>query len=332
MFNYLKKPKAVLTILYITVLIVFDAYLALRVNAWYGVFYDALQNKDYETFLQSFISLGELSLDIHTWGFGILATLLITIYAHIGLVSNKLQFDWRTNLSKDLAYKLTCSPSVKVEGASQRIVEDSKKLAWMFTGLFKNFIKSLAVLFFFIPVLWELSSGFDVEGYLVYVSIASSLIGLGISVIVGRKLKGLEYNNQVIEAELRKEVVLGEDKPMESHLVSDILRRLKTSYYSLYGEYKWYALWEQSYFQISVVIPFIASAEQFFFGVMTLGILMQVGNAFGKCHRAFSWFIDRWSMIAEVRSVMQRIDEFNKEYPKMKSLKEQQEEEDLTKG
>jgi peptide/bleomycin uptake transporter len=47
------------------------------------------------------------------------------------------------------------------------------------------------------------------------VSLVASLGGLIISWIVGIKLPGLEYNNQVVEAAFRKELVYGEDDRIE---------------------------------------------------------------------------------------------------------------------
>ena len=48
-----------------------------------------------------------------------------------------------------------------------------------------------------------------------YISLTASLGGVLVSWLVGIKLPGLEYNNQVVEAAFRKELVYGEDDRVE---------------------------------------------------------------------------------------------------------------------
>jgi peptide/bleomycin uptake transporter len=49
-----------------------------------------------------------------------------------------------------------------------------------------------------------------------------------------------------------------------------------------------------------------------FTGVITLGVIQQVGNAFGKVNDAFSYLIERWTDITELRSIYKRLSEFEK--------------------
>ena len=105
----------------------------------------------------------------------------------------------------------------KVEGASQRIQEDCMNFARIVESIGLQIIRAFMLLIAFIPILWGLSSNVilpwlkDISGSLVYVSLTASLGGVLISWLVGIKLPGLEYNNQVVEAALRKELVYGED-------------------------------------------------------------------------------------------------------------------------
>jgi peptide/bleomycin uptake transporter len=47
-----------------------------------------------------------------------------------------------------------------------------------------------------------------------------------------------------------------------------------------------------------------------FTGLITLGVIQQVSNAFGKVNEAFSYLIDRWTDITELRSIYKRLNEF----------------------
>ena len=104
----------------------------------------------------------------------------------------------------------------KVEGASQRIQEDCMNFARIVESIGLQIIRAIMLLIAFIPILWGLSSNVvlpwlkDINGSLVYISLTASLGGVLISWLVGIKLPGLEYNNQVVEAAFRKELVYGE--------------------------------------------------------------------------------------------------------------------------
>ena len=104
-----------------------------------------------------------------------------------------------------------------LEGASQRIQEDVYRGTKVMEGLGWQAASSIFILTGFVPILWELSRGVQVPvlaampGSLVWVALAVSVGGLGISWLVGSKLPALEYDNQRVEAAFRKELVYGED-------------------------------------------------------------------------------------------------------------------------
>ena len=95
----------------------------------------------------------------------------------------------------------------------------------------------------------------------------------------------------MVEAKFRKSLVYEEDNK-NSYSIKELLNQfydLKFNYYKLYDNYKYYSLWENLYFQTGVVIPYLVSAPQFFAGAITLGTLVQIGNAFDKIHESMSF-------------------------------------------
>jgi peptide/bleomycin uptake transporter len=297
---------------FLSLLVGFQAYLIRQFNDWYKVFYDSLENKDYDAFLESFINRGEFLLyNVTTWGFVPLAVLAILMFAYTQFIGNRYSFRWRESITK---YYLPYWQNTKshTEGASQRIQEDTKKFAWYIWVLGEGLIKAIMILVFFLPVLWTLSEGFDVPGYLIWIALGVSVGGLGVSALIGRNLPRLEYNNQVVEAKFRKSLVYEEDNK-NSYSIKELLNQfydLKFNYYKLYDNYKYYSLWENLYFQTGVVIPYLVSAPQFFAGAITLGTLVQIGNAFDKIHESMSFFTDNWMTVTELRSVIKRLNEF----------------------
>ena len=59
-----------------------------------------------------------------------------------------------------------------------------------------------------------------------------------------------------------------------------------------------------------VIVPYMIMGAGLFTGLITLGILVQVSNAFSQVRESFSVFIDNWTTITELRSIHKRLSEF----------------------
>lgn len=305
-------------LLFLSGMVAFQAYLSRQFNDWYKVFYDSLENKNYDAFLESFINRGDfLIYNVTTWGFVPLAILAILMFAYIAFLGNRYTFRWRQAITESYTPKWK-EMDDNIEGASQRIQEDTMKFSIHVWSLGQGFLKAVMTLVFFLPLLWTLSEGFDVPGYLVWIALVMSIGGLIVSVLIGRKLPRLEYNNQKAEAAFRKSLVRCEDAK-NAHSLDDLWSQfadIKFNYFRLYDQYKYYSLYENFYFQAAVVAPYLVSAPQYFAGAITLGTLVQIGNAFDKIHEAMSFFTDRWMTVTELQSVILRLKEFERSLEK----------------
>jgi peptide/bleomycin uptake transporter len=209
----------------------------------------------------------------------------------------------------------------KVEGSSQRIQEDCMNFARIVESIGLQIIRALMLLIAFIPILWGLSSNVilplfkDIAGSLVYVSLTASLGGVLISWLVGIKLPGLEYNNQVVEAAFRKELVYGEDDRIEyakPPTILELFTGIKFNYHRLFLHYGYFDLWLIMYNQSMIIVPYIIMGPGLFTGAMTLGILIQTSSAFREVQGSFSLFMQNWTRITELRSIYRRLSEFEK--------------------
>ena len=209
----------------------------------------------------------------------------------------------------------------KVEGASQRIQEDCMNFARIVESIGLQVIRAIMLLIAFIPILFGLSSNVilpwlkDISGSLVYVSLTASLGGVLISWLVGIKLPGLEYNNQVVEAAFRKELVYGEDDRMEyakPPTIFELFAGIKFNYHRLFLHYGYFDLWLIMYNQSMIIVPYIIMGPGLFTGAMTLGILIQTSSAFREVQGSFSLFMQNWTRITELRSIFKRLSEFEK--------------------
>ena len=127
-------------------------------------------------------------------------------------------FRWRTAMND---FYVANWPRLRtIEGASQRVQEDTMRFATITEGLGVNLISAMLTLIAFLPVLVKLSSNITelplvgaIPYPLVFAAIVWSIFGTGLLALIGIKLPGIEFFNQRVEAAYRKELVLGEDDP-----------------------------------------------------------------------------------------------------------------------
>jgi ABC-type uncharacterized transport system fused permease/ATPase subunit len=58
------------------------------------------------------------------------------------------------------------------------------------------------------------------------------------------------------------------------------------------------------------LVPFLFLGPNVFAKTVTLGVVMQVIDAFSQVHSSFSLFIYNWTTVTELRSIRQRLREF----------------------
>jgi peptide/bleomycin uptake transporter len=283
--------------------------LSVRMNQWYGGFYNILQ-KATEHKVEEF------------WGQMLIFAKIAFPYVLIATVTAYFTriyaFKWREAMTFSYVDKWQ-TVEEEVEGASQRIQEDIYRFARIFESLGLQVIRAVMTLFAFLPILWGLSKGVDLEiikdipGSLVWVALLVSVGGLLISWFVGIKLPGLEYNNQKVEAAFRKELVYAEDDKInygKTETITELFVGLKFNYNRLFLHYGYFDIWVNFFEQLMVIVPYLIMGPGLFTGLITLGVLVQVSNAFSKVRESFSIFIANWTTITELRSIHKRLREF----------------------
>lgn len=299
---------------------VFKAYLAWAINGWYEEFYDLMQS----TFEAA---SGDGSGDpgsaqrsqvyASLWNFAGIVMPAVVVHPLAGLIRNWWVFSWRRVLMRSYLHRWnTQIPAI--EGASQRVHEDTQRFASGIQSCVATVLQSLFTLGVFCPVLYDLDPG------LMGVAAAAALGGLSVSVLVGWPLVGLEVNNQKVEAELRKRLVLLETVPADVHTAGTpytqfirVFGDLTRNYRNLYCSFAALSTWLSLYEQIVVILPYALVAPRLFAadpaGRFTLGKLVKVANAFGKVFDSLNVISDRWLDINEWRSCLRRLREFERE-------------------
>ena len=286
--------------------IFFDVYLSVKFNQWYKNFYDLLQNpKDISLFWSSltfFLFIAATSIIIR----------VISTY-----LANHYTLRWRQAMTSSYITAWQKLEKENYEGSSQRIQEDTQKFAQLIEELGEQIVRSLLTLIAFIPILWGLSAHISIPylqftGSLVVIALGISIGGLIISWFVGIKLPGLQYNNQKVEARFRKQLVYGEDNKSYANpsILAEMFTGIRTNYSRLFLHYTYFNIWKNLYYQFNIIVPYLLMGPSLFGGIITLGVIVQTGNAFGKVHESASILLNRWTQVTELRSVLKRLREF----------------------
>ena len=126
-------------------------------------------------------------------------------------------FRWRTSMVE--WYHEVYDKAAKIEGASQRVQEDTVKFSRILEDLGTTFIESVMILIQFFPILMGLSTGIVIlwfgdwqyglaMGALIW-SVGGTILLMGTGYIL--RLVGIEYDLQKREAAYRKMLVIYED-------------------------------------------------------------------------------------------------------------------------
>ncbi len=297
-------------------LIIFTTYFQVQVsvaiNAWYGPFYDLIQqalSKPGEVTLAQFY--GKL---INFAGIAFIAVLVGVLTRFF--VSHYI-FRWRTAMND---YYMTNWPKLRsVEGASQRVQEDTMRFSTTMEGLGVSLIDSVMTLIAFLPVLMKLSENVtelpfigQIPNALVIVAIAWAVLGTGFLAIIGIRLPGLEFRNQRVEAAYRKELVYAEDDGGRAHpqTVGELFAAVRQNYFRLYFNYMYFNIGRIFYLQTDNVFPYIVLAPTIVAGKITLGAMNQILNAFAQVRSSFQYLVNSWTTIVELISIYKRLRAF----------------------
>lgn len=287
----------------------YKVQLDVQINEWFGTFYNMIQTSlatpnstDFDTFLLNCLMFAKI------------AAIYIAVAVILEFFIKHYIFRWRTAMHNFyMQYWLQLK---HIEGAAQRIQEDTMRFARIMESLGVAFIRSLMTLAAFLPILWGLSEHVkelpwvgEVDQALVFLAIISSIFGTIILAIVGIKLPGLEFNNQKVEAALRKELVLGEDheKRAQPASIRELFNNVRKNYFILFKHYLYFDIARWSYIQFTVIVPYIAMGPTIIAGGITLGILQQVIRAFSKVEDSFQFLVHSWSTIVELMSIYKRL-------------------------
>jgi peptide/bleomycin uptake transporter len=290
----------------------FQVQVSVAINSWFGPFYDLVQaavSKSKPVTLEQFYS------EISTFAGIALVSVIVGVLTRF-FVSHYI-FRWRTAMND---YYMSNWPRLRtIEGASQRVQEDTMRFATTVESLGVNLVSAVLTLIAFLPVLVKLSGNVTelpligaIPYPLVFAAVIWSVVGTGALALIGIKLPGIEFFNQRVEAAYRKELVLGEDDPARADppTASELFAHVRKNYFRLYLNFMYFNVGRIVYLQTDVVFPYILLAPTIVSGKITLGAMQQILNAFDQVRSSFQYLVNAWSTIVELLSIYKRLRAF----------------------
>ena len=300
-------------------------YLNVRFNEWYGVFYDALQNKNYAVYQQQLLVFTGLAV----------AYIIVAVYQIY--FRQMLEIRWRRWLtgqylgdwmSSRAFYRMELK-DYGTDNPEQRIQEDMRLLTSNTLQLSLGLLSSVVTLISFLAILWNLSGPASVKisrlaltipGYMVWVAFVYALFGSLLTHRIGWPLRLINFNQQRFEADFRYRMTRIRENAESIALYAgekDERRNLDGSFGSIWQN--WWQLmrrqktltWFTSFYgQAAIIFPFLVGAPRYFSGAIQLGGLIQISSAFGQVQGALSWFIDAYPQLADWRATVDRLTSF----------------------
>lgn len=297
-------------------------YMNVQFNYWNNDFYNALQEKDKASFWRL---MGRFTM---------LATIYIAMAVYAFYLNQMLQIRWRRWLTdsyldqwlSDRAYYRLQLSGNPADNPDQRISEDMKIFVDQSLELTLGFLNAVVTLGSFVGILWGLSGPLEIPyngghivipGYMLWAALLYAIVGTWLTHKIGKKLIGLNFQQQRFEADFRFGLVRFRENTEGVALYNgerDEMRSFRARFGSVVGNW-WQIMKRQKilntftigYNQAAIIFPFAVAGNRYFAGTIQLGGLMQISSAFGHVQGSLSWFIGAYNTFAIWKATADRL-------------------------
>jgi putative ATP-binding cassette transporter len=245
----------------------------------------------------------------------------IPIVAFYGYVQSYLGMRWREWLTREFLSQYFDNRSYYeietqaiIDNPDQRIMEDIRSFTRTSLGFLLILLGSVMDLISFTGILWSKSA------LLVCVVLGYSLVGTLLTVLIGRRLVGLNFNQLRFEADFRYSLVHVRDnaesiafyqgeKP-EIAQIGDRFRKVLGNFSLLIGWQRNLSLFTTAYSYLPVVLPFLVLFPQYFSGQIEYGDMVQANFAFSQIYAALSLIVSQMDQITGFAAGVERLSTF----------------------
>jgi vitamin B12/bleomycin/antimicrobial peptide transport system ATP-binding/permease protein len=325
-----KRGKALGLLVLVVALALAMVYMEVQFNYWNRDFYNTFEKKDQAEF---FYQLGK---------FGVLAVVWIIMAVYRLWFLQMLQIEWRTWLTdhfledwmQDQAHYRMQLLDRGTDNPDQRISDDLRIFVDFTSDLALGLLSAVVTLISFVIILWELSGsvqlwGVDIPGYLVWTALVYAIAGTVLTHYIGRRLVGLDFQQQRVEADFRFSLVRlrensegvalyrGEREELGGlrHRFSEVV----ANWWRLMRKRKQLNWFQSFYAQLAIIFPYIVVSPRFFSGAIPLGAIFQTASAFGQVQGSLSWFINAYVSYAQWKATVDRLIGFRASIERVRS-------------
>jgi vitamin B12/bleomycin/antimicrobial peptide transport system ATP-binding/permease protein len=258
-------------------------------------------------------------LFVYVYFFGFLIG--IPIVAFYSYVQNYLGMRWREWLTGEFLssyfrnrnyYEIETTSHI--DNPDQRIMEDIRTFTKISLSFLLIILGSLMDLISFTGILWSKSS------LLVAVVLGYSFLGTGLTVLIGRRLVRLNFNQLRYEADFRYSLVHARDnaesiafyqgeKP-EVTRIGERFRQVLGNFNLLIGWQRNLSFFTTAYSYLPVVLPFLVLFPEYFSGKIEYGDMVQANFAFLQVYGALSLIVSQIEQITGFAAGVQRLSSF----------------------
>ncbi|SDH66186.1 putative ATP-binding cassette transporter [Pseudomonas flavescens] len=300
-------------------------YCAVSISNWQKAFFDALSAFEREAIWPLMWTLGALIAAIT------LASTFSMFFRQL------LEIRWRSWLTEvflvrwlnDHAYQRIEAGQL-ADNPDQRIAEDLNHLAGKTLSLSLGLLKNIVNVVSYSVILWGLSGslslgavGIDwaLPGYMLWAAVLYALVGSWIMEKIGKPMVGLDYRQQQYEADFRyllvrlrehaEQVAFYRGEPIEHQRLRQAFHAIRHNWRGLMTYTKRVAFTESIYVEVGSILPYVIAIPRYFARQITIGGVMQLSVGFARLRTALSWFLFNYKELALLRSVLQRLREFD---------------------
>lgn len=245
----------------------------------------------------------------------------IPIVALYSYVQNYLGMRWRQWLTSEYLQKYfqnrnyyEIETNSEIDNPDQRIMEDIRSFTRTSLSFLLIILGSLMDLVSFSGILWSKSV------LLVGVVLGYSFLGSGVTILLGRRLVGLNFNQLRMEADFRYSLVHVRDntesiafyqgEEPEIAQIGTRFRRVLANFNLLIGWQRNLSFFTTAYSYLPVVLPFLVLFPQYFKGEIEYGDMVQANFAFTQIYAALSLLVSQIEQLTTFAAGVERLATF----------------------
>jgi vitamin B12/bleomycin/antimicrobial peptide transport system ATP-binding/permease protein len=293
--------------------------LQIRLNLWTADLFDALERRSTDRFVTQLAVFA-----------AIVAGTVLATTAH-QVVKRRLQLGWRDWLTTRVTgawmdrarhHRLALAPTGEHDNPDGRITEDIRIATEWAVDLAYTLLYCLATLAGFVGILWSLSGlvfvgAVPVHGHLVWLALLYATLGAAAAFALGRRLVHATNARQGVEAGFRvglmhareaaEPIALAGAEAAERGRLARLFAEVAAAWHRQTVFLARLSLFTAGYSVLTPVFAILFATPRYLIGTITLGELVQTGQAFQQVTNALSWPIDQFPRIAEWRASVERV-------------------------